>query len=296
MSTRRLEMSVEQLKNRTTSQLAELGRKTDAINRLKAELDEKTETILALEARDKTLRDQLRTGEEEFAARTTAVQNAERALADKQSELARMMSELDERSVLADSQKIEIVALRTQLDSLKERLSDAENEVKAAEERGARERAALKEATAQLTAERGKVEDLGRRVAELEQKLVGQITEAERLGRRAHDLEARLTEQSAELARVNEEPVRDTDQTWPAERAENALLRERINDVAAEVARLASALEGPNSPINAILAQEDAANIGRPVARAGGGNLAERIRALQSRASRLSRQGEPTRN
>src|SRR6188768_240731 len=38
MSTRRLEMSVDQLKNRTTSQLSELSKKTDAINRLKAEL------------------------------------------------------------------------------------------------------------------------------------------------------------------------------------------------------------------------------------------------------------------
>jgi uncharacterized membrane protein YccC len=33
MSTRRLEISVDQLKAKTTSQLAELGKKTDAINR-----------------------------------------------------------------------------------------------------------------------------------------------------------------------------------------------------------------------------------------------------------------------
>src|SRR5512133_3755401 len=37
MSTRRLELSVEQMKAKTTSQLAELGKKTDAINRLKVE-------------------------------------------------------------------------------------------------------------------------------------------------------------------------------------------------------------------------------------------------------------------
>ncbi len=36
MSTRRLEMNVEQLKTKTTSQLAEIGKKNDAINRLKA--------------------------------------------------------------------------------------------------------------------------------------------------------------------------------------------------------------------------------------------------------------------
>ena len=49
---------------------------------------------------------------------------------------------------------------------------------------------------------------------------------------------------------------REAEETWASERVENALLRERINDVAAEVARLASALEGPNSPIDAILAAE----------------------------------------
>ena len=53
MSTRRLEMSVEQLKAKTTGQLAELGKKTDAINRLKIELGEKAATIFALEAREK---------------------------------------------------------------------------------------------------------------------------------------------------------------------------------------------------------------------------------------------------
>src|SRR5204863_6940880 len=59
MSTRRLEMSVETLKSKTTSQLGELGKKSDAINRLKMELGEKTATIFALEAREKALRDQL---------------------------------------------------------------------------------------------------------------------------------------------------------------------------------------------------------------------------------------------
>src|SRR6201987_1137953 len=45
MSTRRLELSVEQMKAKTTSQLADLGKKTDAINRLKVELGEKTAAI-----------------------------------------------------------------------------------------------------------------------------------------------------------------------------------------------------------------------------------------------------------
>src|SRR3982751_3835245 len=65
MSTRRLELSVDTPKTKTSGQLAELGKKTDSINRLKVELGEKTATIFALEAREKALRDQLRATEDE---------------------------------------------------------------------------------------------------------------------------------------------------------------------------------------------------------------------------------------
>src|SRR3954447_25257988 len=60
MSTRRLEMMVEQMKAKTTSQLAEIGKKSDAIGRLKLELGEKTTELFALEAREKQLDEDLR--------------------------------------------------------------------------------------------------------------------------------------------------------------------------------------------------------------------------------------------
>jgi chromosome segregation ATPase len=368
MSTRRLEMSVEQLKSKTTSQLAELGKKGDAINRLKIELGEKTATIFALEARDKALRDQLRATEDEIAAKTSAMHDAQRALSDKEADLAKMLGELDEQSSFSEAQKVEIVALKTQVEALKERLTAAGNEVKAVEDRREIERNVLKAATQELEAERGKVENLGRRVGELEQHLAAQTTEAEILGRRAHDMENRLGEQSrlltesefelkqlrgeietarktegdlraavaeldrransaheklksekahlqAELGRTRDERdrlarelgnmKRETEEAWASERVENALLRERINDVAAEVARLASALEGPNSPIDAILAAEtvrDRASVsvssnGEPKhgeASSSNGDLADRIRALQTHASRLPHGDKPS--
>src|SRR5438270_13003473 len=95
MSTRRLEMSVEQLKAKTTSQLAELGKKTDAINLLKLELGEKTATIFALEAREKALRDQLHATEEELHVKTNSLRQAERSLSEHQDELTRLTSELN---------------------------------------------------------------------------------------------------------------------------------------------------------------------------------------------------------
>jgi chromosome segregation ATPase len=372
MSTRRLGVSVENLRSKSTSQLAELGKKSDAINRLKIELGEKSATIFALEARDKALRDQLRTTEEEFSIKTSAMLDAQRALSEKEGELAKLMGELDERSSIAESQKIDIVALKTQVDALKERLTEASYELKTVEDRRDAERVELKAATQELSEERGKVENLGRRVSELEQALVAQTTEAEILGRRAQDLETRLGEQSRllnesefelrhmrtqfeaaqkteadlrtaiseldgrantatqqlrtenaqlknEVERIREERdrvasefatmKREAEDSWASERVENSLLRERINDVAAEVARLASALEGPNSPIDAILAAEtarDRVGIATGMASVGtapeagladvvppGGNLADRIRALQTHASRLPSEEEP---
>ncbi len=369
MSTRRLEMSVEQLKTRSTSQLAELGKKGDAINRLKIELGEKTATIFALEARDKALRDQLRATEEEFAVKTSSMLEAQRALSAKEAELAQMIGALDERSSQAEAQKVEIVALKAQVEALKDRLNEAGSELKAVEDRRDSERVELKAATQELSEERGKVENLGRRVAELEHALVAQTTEAQILGQRAHDLEIRLGEQTrllaesdvelkhlrgdietarkteadlraaiaeldgrtssatqklkaenaqltAEIERTREERdrlarelgnmKREAEENWASERVENALLRERINDVAAEVARLASALEGPNSTIETLLAAETARDAAPAAitshgtvdlgAEAGAGNLADRIRALQTHASRVHADDPKTRN
>jgi chromosome segregation ATPase len=195
MSTRRLEMRVEQLKSKSTNQLAELSKKSDAINRLKIELGEKTATIFTLEARDKALRDQLRATEEELAVKTSATLEAQRALSENEADLARLMGQLDERSSMAEAQKVEMVALKSQVETLKERLTQAGSDLKVVEDRRDAERVELKAATQELMEERSKVENLGRRVAELEHALVAQTTEAEILGRRAQDLENRLTEQ-----------------------------------------------------------------------------------------------------
>src|SRR5882724_2922300 len=114
MSTRRLELSVEQMKAKTTSQLAELGKKTDAINRLKVELGEKTAAIFSLEAREKSLKDQLSATESEHSVKIGALREAERMLQEKQSELGKLSTDLGERSASADSQRVEATSLRTQ--------------------------------------------------------------------------------------------------------------------------------------------------------------------------------------
>jgi chromosome segregation ATPase len=112
-------------------------------------------------------------------------------------------------------------------------------------------------------------------------------------------IEDQLSQSKADRTKLQQEIAamkREAEQTWAAERVENALLRERINDIAAEIARLTVALEGTDSPIEVMLAGEPAAINGQRAANgerkpaAGGegkGNLADRIRALQLKASRV---------
>src|ERR1700730_14829125 len=365
MSARRLEMNVEQLKNKTTSQLAELGKKADAINRMKMELGEKNATIFSLEAREKAIKEQLRATEEEFTTKTEALRGAEQALKDKQGELGKLNSELSDRSMMAESRQVELVAVRAQIDELKNRVGDAEKEFATTQARLEQERGESEKATRELAEARSRVENLSQRVTDLDRQLIVQVKEAEMLSNRVNDLETRLSTQGkllaerdyennqlrqqieaaeraarelrAEIAGLSEggrspalerlksekaaveEQLRiarderaklqrdinaiqqQAESTWAQERMENALLRERINDIAAEVAKLAIQLEGPNSAIEAMLAAEPAipAKTARPANGAaasagmpeGGGTLAERIRALQSHASRARQHG-----
>src|SRR3954465_354486 len=168
MSARRLEMSLAQLKEKPTSQLAELGKKSDAINRMKLELGEKNATIFSLEAREKAVKEQLRATEEEFTAKTEALREAEQALKDKQSDLAKINAELSERSITADTRQIELVTVRTQIDELKGRVGDAEKEFAATQARLVQERSDSEKATHELGEARSRVENLSQRVTDLD--------------------------------------------------------------------------------------------------------------------------------
>src|ERR671935_1013918 len=71
MSTRRLEMSVEQMKAKTASQLAEIGKKSEAVGRLKLELGEKTAALFALEAKEKQLNEDLQGLRDQLAGKSS---------------------------------------------------------------------------------------------------------------------------------------------------------------------------------------------------------------------------------
>jgi chromosome segregation ATPase len=364
MSTRRLEMSVEQMKAKTTSQLAEIGKKSEAIGRLKLELGEKTAALFALEAKEKQLTDDLQGLRTDLASTSGALEEAERALAATQAELAQISSNFHESSVTSDSQRVELVALRAQTEVLKGQIETYEQETRELRDRLANKTTEVDLLMQQLGDERAKAEQFGNRVGELDRQLIAQTTESEVLGRRVQELNSRLDEQGRFLAdrefvsdklrneattaqkteaevrsaladaenryRFATEAVRaekslvedqlrqsqeeraklqreiaamkrDAENAWASERMENAVLRERINDVAAEVAKLTATLEGPGSVVDSILATDASHQAGAPHGSNGNGvpsiapgdgeskgTLADRIRALQGRASRVA--------
>jgi chromosome segregation ATPase len=365
MSTRRLEMSVEQMKAKTSTQLAELGKKSDAIGRLKLELGEKSAALLAAEARVNTMSEELEAVRGELFARTETLKGTEGTLSARAEELAKVTGRFHHSSAMADNQRVELAAYQAQTEALRSEIAGYEQESRNLQAQLDTQTEATENANALLAEERIKTEAFGARIREFEKQLIAQTTDAEILGRRVHELVARLEEHErlaserestsvelrgrasaaqkieaglrAELAAretqyrtasdalaaekaLAEEQLRqslaerdrlarevetikkEAENAWATERMETAVMRERINDVAAEVARLTAVLEGPTSPIETILAGDAARNT-RPTANgengsgdkhlaagANGtpkGSLADRIRALQSRRSQL---------
>ena len=357
MAMSRLEMNVEQMKAKATSQAAEIGRKSDAIGRLKFELGEKTTALQALEAKEGQLADEVRALENELAARTGVLAETEGALASTRAELARIAANFKQSSLSSDTQRAELAAVQAQAALLHDHVGGYDKENKELRERLSNKTAEVEAVRQQLTTERGRAEQLGARATqadalarqvqefgtqleeqarfltdyenasdrlrteamsarESESALRAELTEKE--GRYRVAIDTVTTEKSlieSELKRSQDERAklqrdiaamrRDAESGGANVRKENAVLRESINDVAAEVARLTATLEGPDSPIAAIL-DGDAA---RPTASAANGastaraprtgeakdTLADRIRTLQGGAPRAAGASEPAR-
>jgi chromosome segregation ATPase len=190
VATRRLEICVEQMKSKTTNQLAEIGKTSETIGRLKAELTERNAQLAALQEKERTVGSQLHTTVAELAAKMSSLEDTEHQLADRKAALAKLISESDIHPELAKAEArhaAEIESLRA-------------------------EKAALEEQLAQSRTDYAKLQD------------------------------------------YVDSMKKQVETTWASERMANAVLRERINDVASEVVRVAVALEGLHSPMDSLVA------------------------------------------
>src|SRR6266849_1419647 len=131
VATRRLEVSVEQMKAKTTSQLSEIGKTHAAIARLKLELGERTAALQALTAQERAMLEQMRGTEAELAVKTGALNEVERKLVSEKAELNDLMAFGDARDKLAEAESRHAAAtesLQAENRSLEEQLGQSFDE------------------------------------------------------------------------------------------------------------------------------------------------------------------------
>jgi len=240
-----------------------------------------------------------------------ATRRLEAGVAQMKAKTATQLSEIGQTSATIARLKAEIGERTAALQELTAKERSLYEQLSATEAELAIKDRALAETERKLAHEKAELDDVmgfvdaRDRLGEAEKRHAAAL-EAQHAENRA--LEEQLGQSFDEITRLETEMAtlkRQVEATWAAERMANAVLRERINDVAGEVVRVAHALEGLGSPIETMLAGKaseldalaGALNGGAamnqlPAITAGGddskGSLARRIRSLQRRAARVA--------
>ena len=215
----------------------------------------------------------------EMAAETKAAQDAlkleKRRASDLETRLERTISTLSDREEKLDRREKELGRLREEIKTNSGSESDLSAELSNAQE----EKVKLEGEVAELTLQMSKLLE-GAKGADIEKAMEKLNADRDRIEGRLKT----LVDENKKLRKQVEVFERDKSDDWDEERRENALLREQINDLAAEVVNLTMALDGPDSPIRKALDETPPIN-GAPKAAETIVNLADRVRALQKAAA-----------
>jgi hypothetical protein len=185
-----------------------------------------------------------------------------------------MLTTLSDREEKLDRRERELARLREQVKGR----SGAEDEANGRLIEAEKEKVALEAQVAGLTLQMSTLLS-GAKGGDVEKAVVTLTENRERL----EDRLTALTQENNKLKTDLSAYERAKAEDWGDERRGNALLREQINDLAAEVVSLTAALEGPQSPINKVLAAAPADTPIGPHEKII--SLADRVRALQKAAS-----------
>jgi len=200
MSTRRLEMNVEQLKVKNTNHMTEIVKKSEAIGRLKLELGEKITVLFALESKEKQLMEELEGFKSDLSSKSAALIEAETVLSETRAELAQVTVNYREVSVNAERQHVELVALRAQAEALRRKVLGYEMEPQVLQDHLRNKTAEAEALSNQLAGERTRAAQLSAYIDEVDRQLVVHKAEEEVLVRRVEELTAKLDEQARFLA------------------------------------------------------------------------------------------------
>lgn len=247
-----------------------------------------------LKARIAGLEKEVAETEERMVEERNAAERASRSLVDERGQVETLNSRLTEMKEMTESGKSQAENLSRNIVSLE---SEARRQAELAAQRETELTARLTQREAELIEikaglDTSRVESLAlHREIENSGRSYNATVEALKGEKSMNEgALAQVCQDRDRLQREVETLKAQAEANWSNERVEGALLRERINDVAAEVVRLAANLEGTNSPIQKILEHPSPARQngnGRPpeVSPLSGGegpmSLADRIRALQ---------------
>ena len=306
MSARRLESTIEGLRQKAGQQLIDINRKRDLIKRLAEEQASRVEVLEKLEERESELHTLLRRREDRMAETAAEMKTLRTGLTERGRALEQLEQVLKQTNATKEEQTVELVAAGTELENLHDNLSAAKSRQTSLQMERARLEAELAEAVSAKSVTMQKVEALERRLAGVESEHKSLLAEidsrdrqidtlrmqgaekeqaAARLDHRLIEAEAANAEASARISQLtleldktsrrepseelqgamaalelerdsltqelasaqaaftkleaqNAELQRIAGDDWETERIQNAMLRERLNDIASEVAQL----------------------------------------------------------
>ena len=362
MSTRRLEMSVEELREKAAIQIIEINRKRDELALLAEESGQRVRSVGDLEVQSSELRSLLRQKEEALTRANAQHEEMQKKLEVRALELEQLRIKLTVAQSDAEGNRFELIARDSVMEKLTDRLSDAtggkvnarvelqeaikdlsvaksqvtvgkrkfddlqsryvrtqklltqneqslesrERELSDIRSTNGQDEASHSELTRQLIDEKSHNVEITAKLAQINLQMEALLNDASNenveaaMGSIKMDkkrLEEELQEMGEERDKLSESLLayqRDKAEDWDSERRENSILRERINDLAAQVTSMTASIEGENSPIHQILAKA------KPARKAAGGKtngsssratntLADRIRALQETARAVNK-------
>ncbi|MCC5779090.1 hypothetical protein H7H48_08510 [Nitratireductor sp. B36] len=234
MAARRLEMNIESLNAKTSSQLVEIARLSDEARQLAEDRDAQDKVIAELRSETEKQRTALAENAEVISMLETKLEEALSELEVRGSALTELNDRYEEERLLASSRQIEMVARETELRKVEDDLAELRRDRKDAV------RAAREAETARKEAEAGlKVAE--KRNADLQKKLEAQM-------RALYEHEEKLERREAEIARLRKEKNGASEASLSEEGAR------RLKEAEAECERLSRELADKSLQFHTLLA------------------------------------------
>ncbi|MGI9355557.1 MAG: hypothetical protein ACR2PF_10415 [Rhizobiaceae bacterium] len=291
---RKLEVTLEDERQKSAKQFIDLGKNRDKILKLEDEMTARAAQISELEAHTSALQSDLNTRENALQKVEAKLLATESKLEDTQDSLTDLQRRHEDLNDDFEAQKIELGTQQNRMETVHERERDLADRLKERTAEGFKIGSEMKAQEALIEREKSRLKRLEGKVAEL------QALNA--------DLESRIERRDADIARLRRGTETGTDpettvvadlrlsnlddrteqlsaenhflkaELAKAQAAENADIRERINDLASQLAVFTASVEGPDSPVNKALEKDG------PVSGSAEISLADRIRSMQRAA------------